>query len=81
MAVIISDEVLHASRMTEDELLHEVAVLLYQQQKLSLGQASQLAHMSRMQFQHLLASRQIAIHYDIVDLETDLKTLQALRPS
>jgi len=32
--------------------------------------------MSQLQFQHLLASRQIPIHYDIAEFEADLKTLR-----
>ncbi|MCB0172223.1 MAG: UPF0175 family protein [Anaerolineae bacterium] len=76
MSVIISDEILHTTRMTETELLQEVAVLLFQKEKLTLGQASKLAQMSQLQFQHFLASRQITIHYDVADFEKDLKTLR-----
>lgn len=76
MSVIISDEILHATHMTADELMQEVAILLYQKEKLTLGQASQLATMSQLQFQLLLASRQIPIHYDVAEFEADLKTLR-----
>ena len=31
-----------------------------------------------LQFQFLLASRQIPIHYDIVEFEADLKTLREI---
>jgi predicted HTH domain antitoxin len=34
--------------------------------------------MTQLQFQHLLASRQIPIHYDIEDLEADIKTLREI---
>lgn len=64
--------------MSEAELLQELAIVLFQREKLSLAQASRLAGMSRLQFQHLLASRQIPIHYDLVELESDLKTLREL---
>jgi len=76
MSVVIPDEVLHATHMTADELIQEVAVLLYQKDKLTLGQASRLAGMSQLQFQFLLASRRIPIHYDIPEFEADLKTLR-----
>jgi predicted HTH domain antitoxin len=75
MSVVISDDLLHTIRMTETELLQELAVLLYQKEKLTLGQASELARMSQLQFQLLLASRQIPIHYDVAEFEADLKTL------
>jgi len=59
-------------------LTQEIAIMLYQKQKLTLGQASRLADMSQFQFQHLLASRQIPLHYDVNDLEDDLNTLKEI---
>jgi predicted HTH domain antitoxin len=79
MSVVISDEILHATHMTADELMQEVAILLYQKEKLTLGQASQLASLSQLQFQFLLASRRIPIHYDVAEFEADLKTLREMR--
>lgn len=76
MSVIISDEILQATRMSETELLQEVAVLLYAKGKLSLGKAAQLAQMDRISFQHLLASRKIPLNYDLTELEADLATLE-----
>lgn len=55
MSLIIPDDILQATRMTEEELKQEIAVLLFQKDKLTLGQASCLAGMNRLQFQHLLA--------------------------
>lgn len=78
MSVLISDDILYVTRMTESELLQEIAILLYQKEKLTLGQASNLARMSQLQFQLLLASRQIPIHYDVAEFEADLKTLRDL---
>lgn len=78
MSVTIPDEVLTAARMSEDELRQEVAVMLFERNKLTMGQACRLAGLPRLQFQHLLASRQIPIHYDVADFEADLETLRAL---
>jgi len=78
MSIVIPDEILHITRMTADELMQEIAVLLFQREKLTLGQASRLAHKSQLQFQFLLASRQIPIHYDVAEFEADLETLQGL---
>lgn len=75
---MISEDILYATRMTEAEFLQEVAILLYEKGKLSLGKASKLARMSRIQFQSLLASRQIPINYGIDDFEADLNTLRKL---
>ncbi|MCI0694918.1 UPF0175 family protein [candidate division KSB1 bacterium] len=78
MSVVISDEILQTTRMSAGEIMQELAILLFQKEKLTLGQASQLAGMTQLQFQHLLASRQIPIHYDIEDLEADVKTLREM---
>lgn len=78
MSVVIPDEILYATGRSEAEFLREIAVLLFQQEKLSLGQASRLAGMSRLQFQHLLASRQIPLHYDVAEFEADLQTLREM---
>ncbi|TMA59812.1 MAG: UPF0175 family protein [Deltaproteobacteria bacterium] len=79
MSLIIPDEILQTTRMSEAELSQEIAILLFQKDKLTLGQASRLAGMNQGQFQHLLASRQIPVHYDVAEFEEDLKTLQELR--
>ncbi len=76
MGVIVPDEILQTAGMTEEELKQEIAVLLFQKEKLTLAQASRLAGMSRLQFQHLLASRQIPVHYDVAELDEDLRTLK-----
>jgi predicted HTH domain antitoxin len=78
MTITIPDEILQAARMSEDELRQEMAVLLFQKDKLTLGQASRLAEMDRLRFQHLLASRDIPVHYDVEEFEQDLATLRDL---
>lgn len=78
MSVVISDDVLYATHMTEAEFLREVAVFLYEEGKLSLGKASKLARMGRIQFQLLLASRQIPVNYDVEEFEVDLETLRRI---
>ena len=78
MSLVIPDEILHTARMTAAELVREIAVLLFQKEKLTLGQASRLARMSQLQFQFLLASRQIAVHYDVAEFDADLQTLREM---
>ncbi|MFQ5485977.1 MAG: UPF0175 family protein, partial [Desulfobacterales bacterium] len=43
--------------MSDEEIKQEIAVMLFQKEKLTLGQAAYLAEMSQLQFQHLLTSR------------------------
>lgn len=78
MNCTIPEDVLHSARMSSGELKREIAVLLFQKQRLTLGQASQLADMPMAEFQHLLASRDIGPHYDVDDLEDDVETLRKL---
>ncbi len=81
MSLLIPDEVLQAARMTEGEMRQELAVLFIQREKLTLGQAADLAQMNILQFQQLLAARQVPLHYDITDFEQDLQTLREMRKS
>jgi len=78
VAIEIPQEVLHAARMTPEEMKRELAVLLFQQGKLSFGKARELAGMTVWAFQQLLGSRGITVHYDVADYEEDLATLKAL---
>ena len=79
MNVSIPDEILESARMSEAELRQEIAVLLFEKDRITLAQASVLAGMDRLRFQHLLASRGIPVHYDVEDFEEDLATLRDLR--
>ncbi len=72
MTIEIPDDIFQATRLTEDELKQELAVILFQRDKLTLGQASSLSGMHRLQFQHLLASRKIPVHYGVAEFEEDL---------
>lgn len=78
MSIIISDDLLQQIHMDEKEFGQEIAILLFQKEKMTLAQASHFAGMNRIQFQHLLASRQIPIHYDIEDFNRDLSTLRKM---
>jgi predicted HTH domain antitoxin len=62
MSIVIPDEVIQATRLTTTELMQELALALFQREKLTLGQASQLAGMGQLQFQQLMGSRDIPIH-------------------
>lgn len=78
ISISVPREVLHATRMTPQELRCELALHLFQQGKLSFGKAREMAEMSAWDFQLLLGSRGIAVHYDLHEYEEDLDTLKAL---
>lgn len=78
MSLVISDSLLATTRMSEDELRQEIAVMLFAKEKLTLGQASRFARMAQGSFLHLLASREIPVHYGVQEFQEDLATLNEL---
>lgn len=78
MNLTIPDEILASARMSEPELRQELAIVLFQKDRVTLAMASRLAGMDRLRFQHLLASRDIPVHYNVEDFEEDLATLRDL---
>jgi predicted HTH domain antitoxin len=74
MIVEIPHYVLKQAGLTSKELLLRVALLLFQEEKLTLGQASKLAGLHRFEFQKEPAQRKIPIHYGQEYLEQDLQT-------
>lgn len=78
MPVTLPDDLLQSTKMTESELKTELALALFQQERLTLGQAALLAGLSQLDFQHILASRQIPLHYGIDAMEQDLQRAKRL---
>lgn len=64
-------------QLTEDELIIELAIALFQQEKITLGTGALLAGMNQLQFQQLLGSRGISPHYDEEDFKHDIQSLKA----
>ena len=56
----------------EKRLKLELAVSLYAQNALGLGKAAELAGMSRLEFNDVLAAREIPMHYGQKELEQDI---------
>ncbi|KAM3091931.1 UPF0175 family protein [Phormidesmis sp. 146-35] len=52
----------------------EIVLMLFRQDKISLGKASKLMGMHRMQFQKLLDDRSVCVHHDVGESQEDLKT-------
>jgi predicted HTH domain antitoxin len=76
MSLVIADDLLYSIGLSEKELLTEIAVMLFQQERVSLGKASKIANMNYVEFQELLAKRNISLHYDVEEFEEDIKTLK-----
>lgn len=59
MSLILPTELLQTAQMTEAQMLTEIAIMLYQQQRLQLEQAAELTGMASDDFYQLLVSRNI----------------------
>lgn len=78
MSVVIPDHILQSTKMTEDELKLEIAIMLYQQEKISSGKVRAWTGLTVIEFQNELAKRGLYINYDVEDFQSDVKTLQLL---
>lgn len=78
MALIVPDDVVRGSGLSETEFRLEIAVALFRDNHLTLGQASRLAVLSQAEMMSVLAARNIPQHYTLEDLQQDLETLDRL---
>lgn len=78
ITIEIPSEIIHATRMTPEELCRELAIYLFQQGKLSFGKAREMAGLTVWTFQQLLGSRGIPVHYDLEDYEGERSMLQEI---
>ncbi len=74
--LVIPAKVLEQMHLTGEQVLIELAVYLYSQQKLTMGQARRLADLDQLSFQHELAKRDVYIHYTIEEIKKDVENLQ-----
>ncbi len=72
----IEDEILKQANISAKELKQEIAVLLYQKNKLSFGQAQKLAGLNHYEFQCLLDDKGIPLNYSEEDLKDDMETIR-----
>jgi predicted HTH domain antitoxin len=75
MTVEMPDYVLEQAGVSKCEVLLKIALTLFREDRLTLGQASNLAGVHQILFQRALYEDGIAIHYDKADFERDLETL------
>lgn len=73
--LIIPKEVLQNVKMSAENLAIEIAVYLYEKERLTLGQAKRLAGLDQISFQKKLAERNVYLHLDEMDILRDIKNL------
>jgi predicted HTH domain antitoxin len=72
----LPDHLSQTETFNQSDWLREIAIALFQQERISLSRASKIAEMEIIDFQKLLADRSICIHYDVEDLEQDVRHLR-----
>ena len=78
MNVVIPDDLAAAAGLTEADARAELAVSLYQSERLTLAQAARFAGVDRVGFHRLLARHDVPLNYDFADFEQDLASLRSL---
>lgn len=76
--LIIPAAVIAKTQMSHEEFLVDLAVYLYDKERLSMGQAKKLAGLTQLEFQKEMSKRDVYLKYDIEDLEEDLRNLRTL---
>jgi predicted HTH domain antitoxin len=76
MSLVIPDELLRTAHISEADLKLEIAILLFQQKKITLGAASQFASITQVELQRILDVRKIPIHYSVENLQQDFENLE-----
>ncbi|MEA1049408.1 UPF0175 family protein [Lamprobacter modestohalophilus] len=77
MLISIPDEAIADQDLSANDLLIELAVALYQNERLTMGHACKMTNLSDIEFQRQLAARGIDIHYPPESLDDDLATLHS----
>jgi predicted HTH domain antitoxin len=72
----LPDNLSPTATFNQSDWLREIAVALFQQELVTLGTASQIAGMHQMEFQQLIGSRGICIHYNVEEFEEDVQSLR-----
>ena len=80
-SIDIPAEVFHTTHMTPKDMKLELALTLFQQGKISFGKAREMAAMTIWDFQQLLGSRKILVHYDVQDYIADQAAIESLSKS
>ncbi|CAC5342028.1 MULTISPECIES: UPF0175 family protein [Planktothrix] len=81
MNLTLPTELLQTAQMTEAEMLQEIAIMLYQQQRIYLEQAAKITEMTIHDFYQLLVDRNLITPPTDPDDEPNELILASLRTS
>jgi predicted HTH domain antitoxin len=73
--IVIPGKFLSETGVNRKEFLVDLAVYLYEKQRLTMGQSRKLANLDQLSFQKALKERGVYMHDDALDLYEDIKSL------
>ena len=76
MKINVSDALLKGIDITAEQAVVDFAIGLYAGVKVTAGRAAEVAAMSQTDFIKELGKRHIPIHYDLKDLQADMKVVR-----
>jgi len=76
ITIDLPDDLVQTNTFNESDWLREIAIALFQQERITLSRASKIASMDLMDFQKLISDRGICVHYDVEDFEQDMQHLR-----
>ena len=80
MQIAVPDEVLGNVKLDEGEARVHLAIGMFIEEKVTLGQAARIAGLSQPEMLRRLGDRRIPIHYGPTDLAHDLKVAEQYTP-
>lgn len=72
----LPDSLAQTDTFNQSDWLREIVIALFQQERITLSRASNIAEIDLMEFQKLIADRRICVHYDVEDFEQDVQHLR-----
>lgn len=78
MHLDLPNNLISSTAYSEQDLKIDVAVMLYQRKLLTLARAANWVDMTRLQFQKILAERNVPINYTEADFDIDLKSINSM---
>ena len=78
MIIKIEDELFNKLNISPEQAKLDLAIGLFLDKKVTLGQGARLASLNQSQFLKELGKRKIPIHYDIDEFNKDIETLSKI---
>jgi len=78
MLIELPDSILAKTPLSEQSIKLLLAITLFREELLTLGQAAALADLPQLIFQKELAKRKIPVHYGVEELRQDIRHLNPM---